>query len=387
MRILAFGLLPVLLVTGIAAAQPRDAQQVAALVLARQEAQEAARRSAALERQAAQATSEAARARAQAEAIAARIQGAEASITAAEADVRIVEGRRAEQRARLARQQAPIVELTAALQIMARRPPALALIRPGSMDDVVHVRSLLATALPVIQARTASIRGEIARGEALRRQAATAVSSLVQRQDDLKRERLALAQAEARQRRRSTSLFETALTESDRALAFGERAREIGVELGDRQVQARIRRLLDTLPGPAIRPDAAGAPDRGEEPRLAGYRLPLQGRLLVGTGELSAAGVHARGLVFEADPGTAVVAPAAGRVVYAGRFRGYREIVVIDHSGGWTSLVTRLAERAVKTGDQVAAGGLLGRSGAELSQVSVELRLNGRPVAIADQLH
>jgi hypothetical protein len=35
---------------------------------------------------------------------------------------------------------------------MARRPPALALVQPGSIDEVVHVRSLLASTLPVIRA-------------------------------------------------------------------------------------------------------------------------------------------------------------------------------------------------------------------------------------------
>ena len=38
-----------------------------------------------------------------------------------------------------------------------------------------------------------------------------------------------------------------------------------------------------------------------------------------------------------------MVAPAAGRIAYAGPFRGYGTIVIIDHGGGWTSLISGLA--------------------------------------------
>jgi septal ring factor EnvC (AmiA/AmiB activator) len=265
-----------LLAAGLAAAEPRAVSEAAAMILARREASEATKRSAGLERQAAAATSEAARTRAQAEAVAARIQAAEADITAAEARIRLVENRRAEQRARLAERQAPLVRLTAALQSMARRPPALALVRPGSLDDMIRARSLLATTLPVIRERTAEIRREIARGEELRRQAEGAVGALVASQGELRRQRAELARLETRQRQRSQNLTETALNESDRALALGEEAREIGARLGSRQSDARMARMLSGLPGPVLRPPvpASAAPP---EPRLSGYRIPVQG--------------------------------------------------------------------------------------------------------------
>jgi septal ring factor EnvC (AmiA/AmiB activator) len=385
-QLLVAALLISSLAAGLAAAQPRAAQEAAALILARREAAEATRRSAQLEREAGRATTEAARARAAAEAAAARIQAAEADITAAETRIRIIEDRRAEQRARLAERQAPVVRLTAALQTMARRPPALALVQPGSMDDVVHVRSLLATTLPVIRARTATIRDEIAKGEALRRQAEIAVAALVRGQEELRRQRSELARLEARQRERSQSLAETALSESDRALAFGEEARDISARLGSRQYEARVRRALEALPGPVPRPVLPASPASAAEPRLQGYRLPVEGRLITGTGELSDAGVHARGLVFEAGPQSLVVSPAGGRVVHAGPFRSYGEIVIVDHGGGWTSLVTNLAERAVQVGSEVAAGAPLGRTGRTRGRVAVELRFQGRPVPITDQL-
>src|SRR3546814_9500686 len=90
---------------------------------------------------------------------------------------------RADQRARLAERQGPVIRLTAALQMMARRPPALALVQPGSLDDAVHVRALLASTLPVIRARTAALREEVEAGNQLRDQAALAKAALVDSRD------------------------------------------------------------------------------------------------------------------------------------------------------------------------------------------------------------
>jgi septal ring factor EnvC (AmiA/AmiB activator) len=77
-----------------------------------------------------------------------------------------------------------------------------------------------------------------------------------------------------------------------------------------------------------------------------------------------------------------VRAPAAGRVAFAGPFRSYGLILILDHGGGWTSVVTGLAAIAVGTGEQVARGAPIGRTGADAPRLTVELRHQGRPVPI-----
>lgn len=367
----------------LAQPQPRPGgPEGRALLLAKRQADDATRRSRRLEREAAAATTDAARANADAAALAARIEAAEADISAAEARIRIIESLRAGQRARLAEKQGPVIRLTAALQTMARRPTALALIQPGSLDDVVHVRSLLASTLPVIRARTAALRDEVAQGDRLRGQADRAFASLVAGQQELGRRRLALARLEARQRRRSENLLESAMFESDRALAFGEEARDLTALVGTRQFQDGLRRSLSSLPGPMLRPGQPAASPRRSR-GTATYVLPVEGRLLIGMGEISDAGIHARGLTFETEAGAKVVAPNKGRIVYAGRFRGYGEIVIIDHGKGWTSAITDMATLSVKPGDEVAMGAAIGQAGTGRPRITLELRRNGRPFPIA----
>ena len=370
------------LVGSLAAAQ-EIVDEGEALRLARQQAEEATRRSRELERRAAAATGQAERARAAASALVAKIEAAEADISAAEARIRIIDRLRSEQRARLANRQGPVVRLTAALQTMARRPPALALVQPGSVHDVVHVRSLLASTLPVIRERTADLRDEIRAGNRLRRQAETARASLVSGQEELRKQRLALARLEERERARSQSLASSALSEGDRAIAFTEEARELSTLMGTRQYQAQIRASLLQLPGPILRPGTPPAPPPPGTPR---YVLPVEGRLVTGTGEISDAGVHARGLTFETAGGSVVIAPRAGRIRYAGPFRSYGRILIIDHGGGWTTLITNLAEIEVAVGQSVAMGAPLGRTPRGSPQIAVELRRNGQAVPIPSVL-
>lgn len=385
-------LLPLLFLLALPGAAPGLRATAEALEQAKRDAARAAARSAELEAAAARAGDEAARARAARAAVASRIVAAEAEIAAAEARIRLVAALRARQRARLATQQEPIVRLAAALQTMARRPPALALVQPGSLRDVVHVRALMAAQMPAVHARTAGLRAEVARGLRLQRQADLAAATLRDGRSRLEGERASLARLEAQQRIRSAALTDESMHEADRSMALGEEARDIVDLMGRLDAQADVRERLASLPGPSLRPPVPGraalpAPDGpATAARSLAYRLPVTGRLIRGLGEVSEAGVRARGLTIAARPDALVVAPARGRVAYAGRFRGYDNIVIVEHGGGWTSLVTGLATLRVGVGEAVEQGSPLGRTDGGRAGVTVELRRGGRPVDIVPLL-
>jgi septal ring factor EnvC (AmiA/AmiB activator) len=367
----------------LAAASPAQDQQ-RRLAEAKAQSVAAAARSATLDRQAAGERDQARQARAQEAAVAARIQQAEADIAAGQARVAIIDRLIAEQRTRLDRKQGPVVRLVAALQSLARRPALISIIQPGSLGDVVHVRAVLANTLPVIRARTADIRADLARSRQLQADAVLASGNLAAARADLEAQRLVLTRLEAAHRLRSRALGRESLFESDRAIALGERARDI-VDLMDQlDDQASIRERLESLPGPQprpLRPGEVSSPvdsvswTAGSPP----YRLPVLGKVVTGLGELSAAGVRSRGLTLATAAAATVVAPAAGRVAFAGPFRGYGRIVILDHGGGWTSLVSGLGTTTVAVGERIGQGAPIGRAAeGDGPRVTVELRRRGR---------
>ncbi len=355
-----------------------------ALLRAQAEAREAQSKARALEARAEAATTRVNRTRAALSAAVARIAAAEAGINAAEARVRIVDERRRAQRVRLAAEERPAVALVAGLQTLARRPPVLALVQPGTLQDLVHTRALLAGTMPAIAARTAGIRAELAASDRIERDAVVAAAGLRARHAELDTQRRRLAALEAASVAVRQTYVDAALGEGDRALALGEDARAIVSQGRQRRDDAAIAATLSRLPGPRLRPGSRIGAKRGiVRPR---YLMPVEGRLLVGAGEISAAGVHARGLTMATAASAPVVAPADGRVVYAGPFRSYGYIAVVDHGAGWTTLVTDMAAVDVAVGDTIGRGDPLGRTASRRPQVTIELRRGGRPVPITPLL-
>lgn len=388
-----------LVALGGAAAQaplaPTDPNQLRKAIADAQSAGAAAgRRAAELEAQASTANAAVEKTAQEAAGIAARIQQAEAGIAANEARAALIERERAQLRARLAQRQQPLVQLTAALQRLARRPAAFALLRPGSLHETVYLRAALEAMLPEVQRRTADLRAELERGRALQAQARANADGLRQAQRDLAARRQALAALESRQRLEARAAGGLAAREADRALALAEQARDLNGLVGQLDEASRRRAALAALPGPILRPAVPGAAvvtavaqaAATSTPRLPGFTLPLAGRVVAGFGTERPGQPRSRGVTLLARPAAQLVAPAAGRVVFAGAYRGYGQIVIIEHAGGWTSLVTGLATLDVEVGDRLVGGSPLGVTGPGQPLVTLELRKDGEAVNPLDQL-
>ena len=350
----------------------------------------AAARSAQLEREAKGARDAADRTAREAAALAARVQQAEAGVAAAEVRVAVTTRERAALREALGRQQQPVVHLTAALQQFARRPAVLSILRPGSVEDVVYVRAMLDSAVPKMQARTAGLRARLARSRRLQQDAVAAAEALRAEEAGLVERRRELAALESRQRLASREASGTADREAERALALGEEARDLDALVDELDRAGGLRARLAALSGPLPRPDrpedarlsvAADqpAPEDAASKPPAPYLLPVTGRTVVGFGAQQGA-ASSSGVTLAPRPGAQVVSPAAGRVAFAGAYRGYGRIVIIEHPGGWTSLVTGLARTHVAVGATLVAGAPLGIAAEADPQVTLELRSEGEPV-------
>ncbi|MGD9664504.1 MAG: murein hydrolase activator EnvC [Novosphingobium sp.] len=350
---------------------------------------ESLQRQAAGARQAADATAR------QAAAMAARIQQSEAAIATGEARLALIARKRAVLKARLAQRQEPIVHLTAALQTISRRPLVLSLFQPGSLRDLVYTRAVLSSALPQVEQRTAALRADLDRSRALEREALQAIDALRADENQWGARRKQLATLETQQRLTSRKAGALAARETDRALALAEKSTDLDALVGVLDKAADRRRLLAELPGPILRPprpeksqvvpaDKGGntsQSDRSGTTAMAGprgYILPVTGRIVSGFGATLPSGLRSEGIRLAPRAMAQVVAPASGRIAFAGPYRGYGRIVIIEHEGGWTSLVTGLLRVDAKVGDSVVAGAPLGVAGSGNPVISLELRQDGK---------
>jgi septal ring factor EnvC (AmiA/AmiB activator) len=250
----------------------------------------------------------------------------------------------------------------------------------------VYLRAVLETMLPEVHRRTAGLRSEIVRGRQLQDSARTAATQLGASEQALTLRRQQLATVESRQRIQSRSAQGIASRESDRALALAEDTRDIAALMARLRAEGTLRTQLAALPGPVPRPDRPGgmlvidtaAPPRGSSLGLT-WMLPVSGRIVNGFGATER-GSRSMGVTLAPAASAQIVAPAAGRIAFAGDYRGYGRIVIIDHEGGWTTLITNLGRLDVAVATRVVQGSPLGLAGPGRPTVTVELRKDGVPL-------
>lgn len=368
----------------------------AALISAREQQRNARSRAERLEKQATTSELAADKAMKEAAALAARVQQAEAGIAASEAELEIVARQRRALDRTLAQRREPLVRLSAALQTMARRPMTLSALQPGSLKDLVHTRAVIASTVPVVRSRTEALRGQVDKARKLeedRRTALTDLREAEQTLDQRRRAMLAMAQKERITAQRAAG---GASREAQRALVLSEASRDLDLLVGKLEKAGALREKLAALPGPVPRPSrpedaqlaaAAPSPSPNATAPSSAYQLPVAGRVVAGFGTAARAGTRTSGLAIAPRPGAQIVAPGQGRVAFAGPYEGYGQIVIIEHDGGWISLITGLDAVTIAVGQQVTTGSPLGRAAKGRPVVTLELRKDGTPVNPLDHVN
>lgn len=363
---------------GAALSAQSAGERQTALREAKQKAVAARERSEQLRQEAANAADAADRLLAQRAVLSADIDAADAQIQAARARIAIIEGRQKQQALSLGRASEPILRLNAALQQLTSRPAIFLLAQPGSRQDYMQLRAVMDTVQPEIERRTSALRQRIAIQKDLRNQQQIAIKSLSDATKDLQERRKSLAALESANRGSAGSLNAAAAEEFERAIAQGERARDIVEDIDTTRLSGENAATLAALDGPQMRESAPRAATNNRA-----YVLPVEANLVFGVSELNETGYRERGLRLSLPAGADMPAPAAGRVGFAGIYRSFGKIVIIEHGGGWTTLVTNLENISVDEGQQVGQGTVLGQVQGGESEVTVELRRKGRVMDIA----
>lgn len=311
---------------------------------------------------------EAQRAAAEAEA---RVRRAEGELAQAEARLRGARAEEAGADRRLRRAQEELRPRLAARARLGRAGELRILAGSRSFGELVRRRYLLDRVLDHDAAILRSARAALdARGRA--REA---------REEETRRREGLAKEAAARRREAGTRL------ERRRAILALVRDQRDLHQRAAQEALAQERKLAEFLAAlPPPRQGDAGFRGFGE---LRG-RLPrpVDGRVEVPFGKV----VNPRfrtvtvqnGVEIGAPAGAEVRAVAPGRVVYAGWFRGYGNLVIVDHGEGYHTLAAHLASMSTAMGEHVGPGALLGTVGDTGSlrgpSLYFEVRERGRPV-------
>ena len=123
-----------------------------------------------------------------------------------------------------------------------------------------------------------------------------------------------------------------------------------GLEQGASVVLAPASERVAMLTPGRIKPAMSFTEARGLLP------LPVQGKRVLAFGEKTQYGNQSRGVVLETRYGGQVVSPSDGWIVYAGEFRSYGQLLIINAGGGYHILLAGLSQIDVQLGQFVLAG-------------------------------
>jgi septal ring factor EnvC (AmiA/AmiB activator) len=192
------------------------------------------------------------------------------------------------------------------------------------------------------------------------------VGSLVQRR-----------QAEARKASRSAIMTGREIAQfADEAASLKELIEELARRAAKEARERPSENIERTERGAEFRPESLPLGDvKGTLP------YPVMGKVVTKFGTREMVG-EARGIRIESRPGAQVVAPYDGKIVFAGPFRHYGQLLIIEHGDGYHSLLAGFGQLYGSIGQWVLTGEPVGVMTAKKSanQLYLELRSEGRAI-------
>ena len=316
------------------------------------------------------------------------IQDSEAEISRLEARLARLARSEAGKSARLAARRDQSVGVLMALQRLALHPPEAMIAQPMSLSQTVRSAILLRAAVPEIERRADRLRADLAGLARARREAgerrlqlASAVAGLAERRAHLN---TLLARKTELKRRTATQAREAVR----QVQALAREAQDLRDLLAHLEKERRQREAKATAAAEdAARPGTLPASLGGEAPSISKARgmlpFPAVGRLTGLYGQATRTGLTRKGITIETRAGAQVVSPHEGRVVFAGLFRKYGQLLIIEHGEGYYSLLAGLARIDGVIGQWILGGepvGIMGRPENGNPALYMELRRNGQPI-------
>ncbi len=300
----------------------------------------------------------------------------------AELDTRIAElaQQDANLTARLEKDYGSISNLILALQRIRRIPPEAVIARPGAPLQTAQSAMLLQGMLPAVNARAAELAANLEQLAKIRDSLAEERAKSVEAVEQLKSQSAEMQNLLGKRKtlfKSTRNDYETKQKDVARISKQADSLRDLVTKL-----EQQDREAAKTLEGKKV---ARSMPKAG----IAG--LPVSGPVVTAFGEKDNIGATSEGISVQAKPGNLVVAPMGGIVKFAGTFRNYGQLVILQHENGYHSLIGNLGKISVALGQSIKSGEPLGNmpSGAsshDALTLYYELRHNGRPVDPAIKL-
>ena len=291
-----------------------------------------------------------------------------------------------------------LIKTLAALQNLALKPTEALLVQPLSPVDIIRSAMILRGTVPYLEENAERIRNQLQNIE-------TKKSKIEQQIGEISKQKIVLQAEHDRmqklvrkksQLRNSVEIkSEQAKKNMDKLASQAQDLRELLKQIekqrkekeameAERRRKEEERRKLEEKQSddlikseqPAITNIAHGfAKAKGKLP------MPARGKIITRYGEQKVKGVSSKGITIATRERAQVISPFDGAVVFAGPFRGYGNMIIVEHGEGYLSLMSGLGNIDVELGQMLLAGepvGLMPKD--DNAELYVEIRKDNQPI-------
>lgn len=326
--------------------------------------------------------------------IAAQVRGVEIRIGETEARLRPLDSREQQIRASLDSRQTEIVEVLAALQRAGRRTPPALLVRPEDALESLRTAMLLGAVVPELRGRAEKLASDLGELVNVRKAIATERDVLAHDRDRWRNDQIRMA-ALVEERQRKQSAIEKDME------AEGARAINLSRQVDSLQgLIAKMEQDIKTAAKAAATASLQGAPAAPNgKPNMAALKdparlspaiafasargllaLPVNGRKIRSFGGSDGVGGVEKGISLATRAGAQVTTPCDGWVVYAGPFRSYGQLLILNAGGGYHVLIAGMERISVNIGQFVLTGEPVATMGSTSQIASILATTASQPV-------
>jgi murein hydrolase activator len=336
--------------------------------------------------------------------VAGQVRIVEGRIGEAEGRLQSLDGREKAVRTSLESRRSEIGEVLAALQRAGRRTPPALLVRPEDALQSLRTAMLLGAVIPEMRARADKLSGDLNELVGLRKTIATERDQLAHDRDKLRVDQARLGALVEERQRKQASVEKDMAAEGARAVALAQQVDTLQglISTMEQDVKGAAKAAVTaSLQGVPInnKPDANALKNpKRTSPAIAFastkgmLAYPVNGTRIREFGGSDGNGGVDKGISLATRPGAQVTTPCDGWVVYAGPFRSYGQLLILNAGGGYHVLIAGMERisvnigQFVQTGEPVATMGTTSQVASILATKAsqpvlyVEFRKDGTPI-------
>ncbi|WID99148.1 peptidoglycan DD-metalloendopeptidase family protein [Bosea vestrisii] len=302
----------------------------------------------------------------------ARTQGAEGRIGGLEQRLSLLQTSETAIRRSLESRRGLIGEVLAALQRIGRRPPPAVLVRPEDILEAVRASMLLGAVVPDLRQEIAILGTDLAELVRLRERIAEERKAIAGEMEGLAGERQRLASLIEARRVREASAAQDIETQRATGSELAGQAKTLrdlveriekdissttrAAEAARRAIEAETQEQRQRMAQLAFRDPARLAPKAAFQELRGMLPLPVAGSQLRGFGATDEIGAAARGISLSTRRNAVVSSPSDGWVVYAGPFRSFGQLLILNAGNGYYVLLAGMQRIDVSLNQFVLAG-------------------------------